>query len=404
MAINLQNFRKMNVLRNLMTPVSEWPMDVVEFHRIWRRWMNVNNYLDFTAMMEQALEAGVTPNIDVLFVDEAQDTSTIQMKILENWVDRATSSVFVGDSAQAIFRFAASVPENFINLPATWVKVLEKSYRVPKKILLYAQTILKRYCLDHEETPFFPRDGDEGEFMHGMTEPDLSLDGDHMVLTRCVYQLSEWRNFLIKHGRVWHNPYRPKDLFMNPTKTQIWKAVKTYVMLKQGDIVPIQDVLKMTTDMKSAGNLITGMKTKAKQIDDDSNFNWMENVDFRNIGKLGFFTDELISLRKPISEVFHLKGKTGELIMRLDKDEQMFLKDPDVVLGVIHSVKGGESTNVWIDTRTSPLGARMFAGPQQNRNDEARVAYVAATRARKRLGLMHGWKGSQAYMNRAFFV
>lgn len=402
--MNLHNHRKMNYYRNIMAPMSEWPEDVQEFHRAWRSWMNLNRYFDFTHMLEEAFYSEVVPDIDILFVDEAQDTNVLQMRILEKWNEHVTSAVWVGDSNQAIMRFSGSVPENFMNIKATWSKVLEKSYRVPKKILDYAVSILRTYCEDREESPFEPRDGDEGKFMHGMTEPDLSFDGSHMILCRCNYMLSEWRDFLIKHGRPWHNPYRPDDLFMNPTKTQIWQAVKTYVKLKDGDTVSIQDILKMIENVQTKGNLVPGTKSKVKSMDDNLEYNLMEEVDFRTIGKLGFFTDELCTLKKPIDDVFSLKGKAGALVARLSKEEAIFLKKPTTILSTIHGSKGGEADNVWVDTRTSPKGYRMWQLSQANRNDEARVAYVAATRAKKRLGLMHGWKGSQAYMNRAFFV
>jgi len=72
---------------------------------------------------------------------------------------------------------------------------------------------------------------------------------------------------------------------------------------------------------------------------------------------------------------------------------------------VVHnSVKGGEADSVWIDTRTSPKGYRMWQLSQEARNDEARVAYVAVTRARERVGLIDGWKKGDGYPNQAFKV
>lgn len=401
---NLSLFRKMQYFRNVMRPKDEWPLDVAEFHTMWMRWLNMNDYVDFTSMLEQALENVACPDIDVLFVDEAQDTNVLQMRLLEKWIETVTSAVFVGDSAQCIFKFSGAVPENFINLPATWKKVLDKSWRVPKKPTELANAILRQHCMDAEDTFMVERDGNEGEVIWHSTEPDLSLPGTHMLLCRCNYLLVPWRDWLIKQGIPWHNPYRPEDNFMNPTSSKLWRAVRTYAKLREGDVVKMDELLRMVECVKAEGNLLRGTKRKAKGDEQEGNFNWMETVDFRNVGKMGLFTDDVCTLRKPIAEVFHLKGKVGDLIMHIGDTNQIFLKKPHTILSTVHGCKGGESDNVWIDTRTSPKGYRMWQLSQEARNDEARVAYVAVTRARERVGLIDGWKKGEGYPNQAFKV
>lgn len=404
MKANLSLFRKMNIYRNTMRPQKDWSPDVEEFHKAWMRWLNFNDYVDFPKMIEDALENVAVPDIDVLFVDEAQDTSVIQIKLLEKWIESVTSAVFFGDGNQAIFVFAGSVPENFINLPATWRKVLDHSYRVPKNVHTFANTILEQHCMNREIAPYGPRDGNDGEVIWHSTEPDLSLDGSHMLLTRCQYQLVPWRDWLIKQGIPWHNPYRPEDNFMNPTSSKLWRAVQTYAKLREGDVVKMDELLRMVECVKADGNLLRGAKRKAKGDEQEGNFNWMETVDFRNFAKLDLFTEDVCTLKKPIAEVFHLKGKVGDLIMHIGDTNKIFLEKPRVITGTVHSVKGGESDNVWIDTRTSPKGYRMWQLSQEARNDEARVAYVAVTRARERVGLIDGWKKGEGYPNQALKV
>jgi len=395
-------FKWMNYWRNIMLPVKDWTDDVVVFYRRWMEWMRRNDYVDFTMMMEEALEAEACPDIDILFVDEAQDTSTIQMAILKKWIEHVSSAVFVGDGNQAIMKFSGAVPSNFIYLDATWRKILDHSYRVPKKILDFANAILKTHCRDMEDAPYHPREGDEGEVIEEITEPDFSFEGSHMILCRCNQHLVRWRNWLIQQGRPWHNPYRAEDTFMNPTRSKLWKAARIYARLRDGDYIDFADLHKMVNQIKAEKNIIHGMKTKLKRDFEDGNYNWMETVDFSNIAKLGIFTDEFCTLKKPMASVFNLDGKVGELITCMKDKNDLFLQEPNVILGTIHSVKGGESSNVWIDVRTSYRGHILWKNSIEDTNDEARVAYVAVTRAKNRVGLLYD-RGVHGFINGAFY-
>jgi superfamily I DNA/RNA helicase len=60
---------------------------------------------------------------------------------------------------------------------------------------------------------------------------------------------------------------------------------------------------------------------------------------------------------------------------------------PDrVVVGTVHAVKGGESTNVLLFPDLSPRGWQQYRQPGWNGRDAIRrVFYVAVTRSRKRL-------------------
>jgi superfamily I DNA/RNA helicase len=63
-------------------------------------------------------------------------------------------------------------------------------------------------------------------------------------------------------------------------------------------------------------------------------------------------------------------------------------KRPRFIVGTIHSVKGGEADHVWIDTELPPLILSEMQKDIRASYDEARVAYVAVTRARKTVGLL----------------
>ena len=389
---NKKRFAQIQILRHKMIPESEWTDPaLVEMFRCWKQWMRDNEYVDFTGMMEEVFLQGLSPNIDILLVDEAQDTSRLAIAILELWGQDTLSTVYVGDSDQAILRFAGAVPEAFINLENTWTKILEQSYRVPKRVHEFAMKVIKQ-AGDREDVDYKPK-GEEGEVIEECSEPDLSLPGTHMIIGRCNYHLNRWRNYLMSHRLAWYNPYRPGDKNWNPLNTKVWGAAKNYIRIKNGEDITIPEFHNMVKEMISVGNLVRGTKRGLENIVFDE-----PKIGIFGLPALGIFTDDFLTYRKPIIEIFKLKGQSGELVGKITEEEIM--KDPNIMIGTCHSFKGGEADHVWIDMSTSPQCIRAMVNDKTALYDEARVAYVAITRAKKTVGLLSG----QGYRNKVLVV
>ena len=93
----------------------------------------VNGKIDFADMIETFVERQVPLDIEALFVDEAQDLSTLQWKMVDILRDTPHIQVFTGDDDQAIMGFRGADVEAF--MAATKEKeVLSQSYRVPKNL------------------------------------------------------------------------------------------------------------------------------------------------------------------------------------------------------------------------------------------------------------------------------
>jgi len=374
---NRRRFREIQILRHKMIPKEEWKeKNLVNMFTAWDRWMFDNGLIDFTGMLERTYREELSPDVDILLVDEAQDISKLSLSILNMWAKETVSTVYVGDSDQAILKFAGAVPEAFIKLNHTWLKVLGKSFRVPKKIHEYAMRLI-RQAKDREDVSYEPTEI-EGQVITGISEPDLSLDGTHMILGRCNYHLNHWRDYLVKQGIAFHNPYRPLDKAWNPLNTKIWRAVKTYKRIQEGEEVNGVDARNMVKEMIAEENLIRGMK---KRVDELITEEW---VDLFGLASYGIFTEEFLSFGKKIEEVFRLKGQGGRMALRVED----MMKEPNVVIGTMHSVKGGECDHVWIDTRTSPRCVRAMNLGREAFYDEVRVGYVGVTRGRRTLGVI----------------
>jgi superfamily I DNA/RNA helicase len=201
-----------------------------------------------------------------------------------------------------------------------------------------------------------------------------------MILCRCKYQIKRWINWLSSQQVVWHNPYREKELYWNPTKTKSWKAMQVYHKLVTGKFVTITELKKLSELTISKSNMKHKAKTYLNNRVDDG-----EKVDIFSMEYYGF-EEEFLSPEKRITNKLRLTGKAAELIVM---DEAIVKKKPQVVIGTIHSVKGGETDHVWVDCSLSCQIGKNMKVSMDSYNDELRIKYVACTRARHTLGLMN---------------
>ena len=381
---NAALFNHMQILRNKLIPQSEWNPAVQEMHESWLSWMQKHSLTDFTGMLEKTLESKMGPMISILFVDESQDLTPLQHELIKNWSIRTDNTTYAGDSDQCIFRFSGAMPENFIQLDAGWNKHLGVSYRNSPAVYKYAREIAKG-IEDREDTDYEPsKSYGEGQVINAMT-PDLSLEGTHMIICRCEYQLKKWIHFLLRQKQIWHNPYRIEDKSWNPQMTKTWRAVQIYQRLSQGQMIGLKDLKIMTDNLKAQSNLVRGAKKEIMALEQEPDEK--RTVDIFGLSSIGF-TDEFIGGKQSVREMFRITGQSSTLLEHMLDSNIDINKKPRVIIGTIHSIKGGEADHVWIDTGITNLIYQEIKSNDRAKFDEARVAYVAATRARKTVGLL----------------
>ena len=81
-------------------------------------------------MLEQFCYRELAPKLEVVFIDEAQDLSPLQWKMVHLLQANAKEVFVAGDDDQAIFRYAGADVDYFIGLQGS-VTVLDQSYRIP---------------------------------------------------------------------------------------------------------------------------------------------------------------------------------------------------------------------------------------------------------------------------------
>jgi superfamily I DNA/RNA helicase len=143
-------FSQMQILRSQLVPKNEWHEDCQTFYRAWTEHMGNEGKIDFNGMLEQCIEAKLSPDIKILMVDESQDLPALQIALIRQWSEQCDSVLWAGDANQAIFRFAGSDPNNFINLKADKTIPLTQSYRLSPAILAKSLEIIRHPWHTHD--------------------------------------------------------------------------------------------------------------------------------------------------------------------------------------------------------------------------------------------------------------
>jgi len=365
-----------------MTPKNEWPDHVLSLWREWEEWKESENLVDFTGMLEQCIEQRLTPpGIRVLYADEQQDMSALGIAVIKLWATKVEKAVLIGDPNQSIYRFAGAVPESFINLKADFTTSLKQSYRVPKAVLEYSRIIINKASVK-DQSEYLPANGIQGLVIPQIDYPDLGLPGTHMLICRCRYQADRWGKQFLRDNVLFHNPYRPGGGW-NPTAISDFVALKAYLDLIAGKDIRIDDANKMINLIVAKNVFPRGAKTEFKK-----NYQEQKTVDMFDFAALGA-SDSWLEGRMDLNDIFLFKTKNKEIFLSWAKTNKgIFSERPRVIIGTIHSVKGGEADHVWIDSGISPLIAQEVTKSQDSRDDEIRLAYVAATRARQTVGIL----------------
>jgi DNA helicase-2/ATP-dependent DNA helicase PcrA len=109
-----QLLANVNNLRNRLATI--FPMKERMFFKKWRQFKNLTNSVDFTDLIELCIDtipyAPMQP--DVIFVDEAQDMTKLQLKLIRNWALECKWIILVGDDDQCIFSFTGATPDAFL--------------------------------------------------------------------------------------------------------------------------------------------------------------------------------------------------------------------------------------------------------------------------------------------------
>jgi DNA helicase-2/ATP-dependent DNA helicase PcrA len=151
-----------------------------------RAYKTANSLLDFTDLLELSIGEIRRPDVDVAFIDEAQDLSPLQIAIVEQWFAPCRRVYVAGDDDQAIYGFQGAEPDWLLSLcEEHGCEVLEQSHRVPRTVHEIAERIIGR---NRHRVPKAYRPRAEEGSVERLTLADilrtLESDTDTLVLAR----------------------------------------------------------------------------------------------------------------------------------------------------------------------------------------------------------------------------
>lgn len=391
-------------LRNTLAPMAAWSEEERAFFQAWKAWMNATGLVDFPGMLEMALAKPGGLGARFLLVDEAQDLTPLQLRLVEKWAHGARLAL-VGDDDQAIYGFMGADGASFLGVPVEDELVLGQSYRVPARVQRVAEAIIRR-AQNRAPKRYAPR-GDEGEVRLLWVPPEdpyhavvdalerVNRGESVLFLATAKYLLEELKRELLRVGEPYANPYAPHrhafNLFPQGARSaSAWEKARSFLFPNR----IAADVKAWTKHVSSKVFAAKGEEAR-RYIE-----SWPD--------------EEKVGDDHPIWNVFrpehrpHAVGRDvswlldhllGNAPKTMRQSLMVALKSPEAVLqgrarvwiGTIHSVKGGEADWVYVWPGYTRKAAREH--PDQLH----RLFYVAATRARKGLVLMDQGKAPHAY-------
>jgi DNA helicase-2/ATP-dependent DNA helicase PcrA len=415
---------QMGTLRAMQAPREGWPRKVTRFSEAWDGWKKKSGRLDFTDLIERALEEIDRPMTmpKIMMLDEAQDLSALEMALARKWAETCEQIVVVGDPDQALYTWRGADPAAMVGSDLASSRVLAQSYRVPAAVHEYAVNWIEGMSGREpvEYMPRFedPRDESKGHAKGEVTrapgtfrEPegvvrrilaDVDAGKSVMLLASCGYMLDPAIAVLRQKGIPFHNPYRVDHGGWNP----LAGARRLLSFLRPdyetwGDETRFYtwvDVRAWAEELRAKGILDRGAKDflVSKARDEKER----ERKGEEGEGPISLRSlSELLASEDVLERVFDMDVAWwhDSLLPKAQKSARYpvtiyntlggasLRETPKLVIGTIHSVKGGEADSVYV---FPDLSHRGWATGWENLDSRAptyRLFYVAFTRAREKL-------------------
>ena len=342
------------------------------------RFKEEKGMIDYDDMLENFIEQNVSPSFDVLFIDEAQDLSPLQWRMVRALWAKADKTYIAGDDDQAIFKWAGADVDSFMALKEEVDKIntLNQSYRIPGgPIHELSQNIIQQVNKRYEKD-YLPRK--EIGKLHryaDISQVDMS-QGQWLVLSQAHHFLDPVMDLCKQQG--WYFSYRNKP----SVNKNLLAAIHGWEQLRKGEalnVIQIKNIYSYLGD-----NVTKGYRT-AKTLDIDLTYN-LETC----IAEHGLQTD------KPWHDSFAGLNTSMEMYIRnmLAQKENIF-REPRITLSTIHGAKGGEADNVLLfpDITKSALDHNDYDADELHR-----LFYVAVTRAKNALYILEPKDYERAYL------
>lgn len=341
-----------------------------------------------TAMIEEEREVRerVQDQYRFFTVDEYQDISPLQQRLINAWLGSRQELCVVGDPAQTIYSFAGATPV-FLNsftqrFPEAEVVRLTTGYRSTPEIIFTANSILRKGAMgnelvainDHGSKPTINAYNDEAAEIAGIVRDITQLISEGTpaqeiaVLARTNNQL----NGLEKAMNAANLPYQVRNterFFERKEVRDFLKQVRTASVIPTEGVSWLDELRTLAQPFLTGGAIdgIAALLHLARELDGDNGF-----------------TPK--NLRTYLREVEDRVQQNNPPTM------------PVTTLATLHAAKGLEWERVFlmgVSDGILPLENNSTTGDQASIDEERRLFYVGITRAKSDLRLSYRGKASR---------
>jgi DNA helicase-2/ATP-dependent DNA helicase PcrA len=389
-----------------------WVPSVAEFAKDFENWKAYTGLIDFTDMIEKVLAAQMAPPGDpaAIFYDEAQDGSKLELGLIKFWASFVEHAVIAGDPQQALYTWRGAGVEEFLAWSERKI-TLKQSYRLPRAVLDYAEAWGRRISQRYEPRDFSPTPELGEVVLHPESFADvetwlpqvedwLSRGESVMLLATCAYMLAPVQRLLRERGLPFHNPYKKNRATFNPLvvgrgnsacdrlfafrrladENRVWSRhdLAAWVEHVDANVLPHGTKAMLATKKDDheplaydAASALLGPDAFAAAVAGD--VDWLIGV--TNPKKV-----------KPMQFPLTIVHRRGIKALHDHLDNVQGKPGVGLIVGTVHSCKGGEADHVVLAPSISPVAFDEWLGG--NQDNTLRTMYVGMTRAKNTLWLM----------------
>ncbi len=316
-----------------------------------------------------------------------------------------------------LYGWLGATPDAFLNrsIPDERKRFLRQSYRVPRAVHKYATQWVSKLSR-RQDKRYEPRDCDGAVLRRDAlthAEPGALLadmrghlaDGKSvMVLASCGYMLKSLAGEMRIDGLPFHNPYAPTRgdwnmLRSGGDRTSPADRVLAFLTFRREGRMWTNDEWWTWTQTLDSGRVMNrGWKAELERAavrDPDGSVS-MDTVN-------ACLTRDAVSavvredLDWLIASMLPSRARIHQFAARVaSRHGQAALSErPRVIVGTIHSVKGGEADVVYVFPDLSDAGTAQWSKARTQRDAVIRQYYVAFTRARETLVLCGASSGKR---------
>ena len=340
-----------------------------------------------TAMLEEEREVRerVQDQYRYFTVDEYQDISPLQQRLINAWLGNRQEICVVGDPAQTIYSFAGAT-SSFLTtftsrFPDAEVIRLTSGYRSTPEITFAANSLLRSATMgqelnaqnDHGDKPAVLAYSDESAEIAGIVADMTSLLSagvpaqEIAVLARTNTQLNSLERAM-NSAKLPYQVRSTERFFDRPDVKEFLKGVRTASVIPTEGISWLDELRTLAQPFLTGQSIdgIAGLLHLARELDEDTNF-----------------TPK--TLRSYLREVEDRVQQNNPPTM------------PVITLATLHAAKGLEWERVFLmgaNVGLLPLESNGFTLDSRMIEEERRLFYVGMTRAKRELRISYRGKPS----------